>query len=213
MASNALALVDESKEKPLKLAPRDERANVKPAFWSSKVHGLPTSYKSSAPSGGTVARKRPESAPLRKTSIGRAASTALTKQDGGDKKRTQLQVIRENAEVRKGADAVVAALRKKVIEEFTPPDKSTREQTILIRMCQEFDRSGSGTITRDAFMKMLSCFKLEVKAARKPKTTRLRPEAVKMNAARAREQREPDSDRKRDESARAREDIPPEERE
>lgn len=35
----------DQKERPLKLAERNTPANRKPAFWSSKVHGIPQNYK------------------------------------------------------------------------------------------------------------------------------------------------------------------------
>lgn len=42
---NHRPLPQDQKERPLKLAERNTPANRKPAFWSSKIHGIPQNYK------------------------------------------------------------------------------------------------------------------------------------------------------------------------
>eukprot|EP00965_Chrysotila_dentata_P104877 3464114-Pleurochrysis_carterae.AAC.1 len=129
------------KEPPLKLATRDTAVNRKPAFWSSKVHGVPQGYK---PKSTALALRRPDSAPIMRKAnaivahgqkVGKGSSSAECDPD-------RLEEIEDQ-------------VRKKIIE--CTPALQEREQTILIRACSKFDEDGRGFITCEAFQKVLEC--------------------------------------------------------
>ena len=153
---NALALA-EPKERPLKMAPRNEHANGKKPFWSSKVHGIPQGYDTNPPSRvppypqqtGALAT-RPKSANQvaldrregRLTERGKDAAASLV----------SLEVL-----------AHIESRLKTAVVQCTPDYE--KKQTILLRAFQTFDQAGRGTIPLDAFRKALACFQIETSEA------------------------------------------------
>jgi len=144
---SALVVAEDQKERPLKLAERKTLPHNKPAFWSSKIHGIPANYK---PKEHVQHKARPgQTAPAveRRTTAIRAKAKEAGK-----------LVPRSQASVRL-VNSVTAELKRKVIQDYTPFHE--KESTILMRTFELFDHDRSGVVSVEAFQKVLACFEIE----------------------------------------------------
>ena len=147
---SALALLPpDQKEPPLKLAQRHAPKTNKPAFWSSKIHGIPRNYAPKKPSTAIDIR-RPEKGRFK-------GGTAASVHKPRNKNTLQLQ--KTDALTRKRVEQVTEQLRRKVITEYTPFHE--KESAILMRTFKAFDVENRRTISPAAFQKVLDIFDIE----------------------------------------------------
>ena len=153
---NALAL-SEPKERPLKMAPRNELGNGKKPFWSSKVHGIPQGYNTNRPS---TLPPNPQQTGALATRPKSANQAALERREGRlaerDKESAASLVPLEVL-------AQIEHRLKTAVVQCCP--EYEKKQTILLRAFQTFDQAGRGTIPLDAFRKALACFQIETSEA------------------------------------------------
>lgn len=156
---DALALLPpDAKERPLKLAerPTDTTAahrHAKPAFWSSKIHGVPRNAKPRRADTAIALRRPQKGAFAGGVSVARPikpkpAGAALAKP--------------ANAALRKRVEDVTAELRRKVITEYTPFHE--KESAILMRTFKAFDIENRRTVSAAAFQKVLAIFDIDADA-------------------------------------------------
>ena len=153
---NALAL-SEPKERPLKMAQRNDQGNGKKPFWSSKVHGIPQGYNTNRPS---TVPPHPQQTGALATRPKSANQAALDRRDGRlverDKESAASLVPLEVL-------AQIENSLKTAVVQCCP--EYEKKQTILLRAFQTFDQAGRGTIPLDAFRKALACFQIETSEA------------------------------------------------
>ena len=147
----------EPKERPLKMAQRNEQGNGKKPFWSSKVHGIPQGYNTNRPSTlppnpqqtGALAM-RPKSA--NQAALERREVRLAEKEKEAAASLVPLEVL-----------AQIESRLKTAVVQCCP--EYEKKQTILLRAFQTFDQAGRGTIPLDAFRKALACFQIETSEA------------------------------------------------
>jgi len=162
---NALAQLDEPKERKLKLAARDDAVNRKKPFWSSKVHGIPQGYAADAE------RKKQQELPQLHQWRGGAAQVVTRPQSANAvalQRREQKLTAKDdeaNELLVHHPDVLVQieSKLKRAVVQCTPVYE--KHQTILIRAFQTFDQDGRGTIPLSAFQKALACFQIETSDA------------------------------------------------
>lgn len=151
---SALALEPDRKEPPLKVASRPKAPVRRPAWWSSREHGLPIDYVA-----------RPATAPSQPPMmlLTDKAGDALERQVPGAVQRSERHRLAKA--IRKDELSVkperIEEIERDLVDmtaKYTPFHE--RPESILIRAFQTFDRGHRGTIAADAFQSTLQCFKV-----------------------------------------------------
>ncbi|KAL1507272.1 hypothetical protein AB1Y20_008120 [Prymnesium parvum] len=148
----------ERKERPLKMAARDHVPVRRPAWWSSRAHGIPLDY-TGRPSSS------PAPLPHHLMLTDKAAKQLEDRKVPGVlsrrvREQTERRLLHEEMKVpRERIEEVERTLIDKV-SWYTPFHE--KPESILIRAFQTFDREHRGTITAEAFQSTLQCFQVSV---------------------------------------------------
>ena len=159
MDSALVPVGDEPKERPLKVATRNDLPNRKPPWWSSQEHGIPMGYIQKPPPA-TATQPKMLTADGEKTGHEEYGRRAPGVPDLEKLRAKEMALIAEERSVKASRiDEIERKLREEVAR-HTPYHE--KKATILVRAFQTFDHDQRGTLPLDAFRRTLECFQVPV---------------------------------------------------